>query len=286
MLLFLLFLILSPLCAFLVVAIPFQLFKFFQKPKLDRNWFGLYSQLPHCTIDPHQNVYIRNIRHAHYNPNYEFECRVHYLNKKYNINDLQKMWLFVNPYGLFQSHVILSFQFGHEHIVKNYLTISYEIRKCDPQDFKISNIIFKNFEGHFIMAGEEDTIFVRTNVRHNYEETLMYMFPLNVKKEAAQKIFLDMLNEVNDYSKHPFFYRLYGRNCVTQIFKHFKKYNLVSYSTNYPLVSLLKFLYNSTLIEGNENISFAQFKKKYYITGKTKGLDANENFSFELRNRV
>lgn len=286
MLVFLLFVVLSPIIAFLLITIPFQIFKMFFKPKLHRKWHNLFKELPYGTIDPNDNVYIRNIRYARYNPNYEYECNVNYLNKKYNVNDLEKAWLFVNPYGLFQSHIILSLQFSSDNIVRNFLTVSYEIRKSNPMDFQVSSLIFKNFEGHFILAPEEDTVFVRTNVRHNYEETHMYMFPLNIPKDVLQKIFLEIIAEVNDYHDNAHFYRVYNRSCVTEIFKYFKKYGLVDYKTNFVLSNVIKFLYSSKLIDGSSNISYAQFKKKYYITGKTEGLQPNENFSFELRKRV
>lgn len=282
MLTFLMFLVISPIVFIVIISLPFQILKFLQTPKLNRNWFPLFEKLPSATVEKNGEVFFKNVRDATYNTNYEYECRVEYLNKKYSVNDLEKIWITVNPYATFQSHVILSFQFVHNV----FLTFSYEIRKVDPTDFVASTLIFKNYEGHFIVATEEDAIFVRTNVRANYETTDIYLFPIIADKETVKQIFLDMVQEINLYSRKAFFYRVTYRSCVTEIFKYLKKFGVVKYHINFELRNILELLYKNNCVSGAENLSYSQFKKKYFITDKAKNLKHDENFSLEIRRNL
>ena len=261
---------------------PFQLIKALGRPKLNRNWCSLHEKLTEIDLKENGEVFIRNIRDAKYNPNYEYENRPEFLNKKYNVNDIERLWLVVNPYAFNQTHAFFSFQFAHDV----FLTVSYEIRKVTPEDFDGKATLYKNFEAFYFFATEEDTIFVRTNVRNNYEETPVYLFPLKVEKEIVKKVFLDLVEATNMYSKKAFFYRITYRNCLTEILKYLKKYDVLKYRNGFmELPKIISLLYKQDLVVNlsGKKLSYKEFKDKHYITDIASKIGRDDNYSINMR---
>jgi hypothetical protein len=274
MLVFLAFLVFSPAIVFLITLIPFQFLKLFKQPKLDRDWDGLHKLLPEIVFSRSNKdeIFVRNIRDAKYNPNYEFENRVSYLNKKYNINDIEKVWIMVNPYGPFQTHVLLSFQFGEYLNEASFLTASYEPRRIRGKDFEVYHALYKTFEGLYIFALEEDTFFVRTNVR---KADNLYLYPLNIEKEKSKELFKSLIEDMNNCYRQPFFYKIWTRNCLTEIFKHLKKVGILDYTK---------------LDARNVNALLEKYKlvdspHKYKISFN-KDLQADELYSIKVRENI
>lgn len=284
MLIFLLFLILSPIivaiCVFLVVLFFSQILKLFFKPKLSRKWDSLHQKIAEIDLKESGEIFIRNIRNAMYNPNYEWENKIEYQNKKFNLNNLEKIWLLVNPYSPLQSHVILSFQFGSEQMLKSFLSISYEVRKTNPENFNIFSILFKSFEGFYLISTEEDCIYLRTNIR---PDTPVYLFPLEASKEQIQRTFKDLVSEIQIYKEKAFTYDIWNRNCLSEIFKHLYKNQIIKTRNKFKYFDILKLLYNQKIVSNTLNLNFTEFRKKYSINKKTKGLLPDENFSIKIR---
>ncbi len=280
------FLILFLSICFLIIPLTiilfFQVIKFFQKPKLDKQWDSLFKHLPEISHNEKTGeIFVKNIRNTKYKENSEFKNEVNFLNKHYNLNNLSKIWLMLNPWAPFQSHAILSFQFGEHILESTFLTASYEVRKVNPLDFYTSQTVFKNFEGHYILATENDVLYVRTNIR---KDNKLYLFPLNIEKEKCQKIFLNLTKEINSYSKQPFFYRIWRRNCLTETFKFFKQEKILNYSF-FGLLNAPKLIYKNNLVENisqEKEIPFKEFleKNKIHVPVNAK---QDEHFSFKIR---
>jgi len=284
MLVFLFFLIFSPIVfIFLIYLLGIlygQILGLFFHPKLNRAWNPLFEKLGEIDIKENGEVYVKNIRNARYNPVFEFENKVTYLNKKYNLNDLEKLWITVNPYAPLQSHVLLTFQFGGAYQVKGFLNISYEVRKTDAVNFNATNALFKPYEGMYLLSTEEDTIYVRTNVR---EATKVYLLPLKTEKEKIQNVFKELSEKINLYNKNAFMYKPFNRNCLTEIFMPLYDAKIVSTKNPFKYLDVLWLLYAQKIVEGTENSNYTNFKKKHFITDKAKKYPADEFFSFNIR---
>jgi hypothetical protein len=276
---FLLCLIFAPIGAVIIIALPFQIIKILGRPSMNRDWSGLHTRLPTIKIDDHGEMFVHNVRNFTYNQIFEYEFKEKWENKRYNFNKLKRLWMAVNPYQFLQSHVLLSFEFEDDI----FLTVSYEIRKVSLEDFKATNLIWTNFEGLYLVSSENDTLYVRTNVRKEYEQGSIYLFPIIADKIQIQSLFLDLMQEINEYSKKPKFYSFFYRNCVTEIFKHLKKARIFEYSSPLELSFMMWFLYKSKKIEGAGNVSFNKFKEKYYVTEKAQKLRNDSHFSVNIR---
>lgn len=280
MLMFLLFLTMVPSFCVLMLLFIANSIMYFLKPKLHRDWDSLHELLPQIIYYTHnQELFVKNIRNTKYNPIFEFENKVEYLNKRYNLKDLEKLWLFVNPYGPFQSHVILSFQFGAEKNSASFLTLSYELRKTKSEEFDIKSTLFKMFEGYYLLATEEDVFYVRTNVR---KDTNCYLYELNIPKNLLHEILLEYVKKINSYSQSPYRYKILGRNCLTEIFNILKgkkvlRYNFLDYlSINYLLFK------NYTAVVTNTRQNYEQFLQTHKIHNCEK-LNSDSRYSINIR---
>lgn len=278
---FLYFLIGAPIATYIIVLIPFQIIKIFKRPKLNRDWLGLNKRLSEIkTVG--SDILVSNVRNFTYNPIYEYEYKSEWLNKKYNLNDLKRVWLVVNPFYIFQTHIILSLEFSHDI----FLTVSYELRKAEAKDFKFSDLLWRKFESYYLLATEQDTVFIRTNIRNINQNNSVYLLPIKATEDQLKNIFLSLTGDINLYSGKPFFYNFYSRNCLTEILKHFKKANILSYRNSFQLLNIMKFIYKSNLVEGSEKLTYKKFKEKYKISDKTKNLKQDENFSYKIREGI
>lgn len=284
MIIFLEFLFLVPITFLAFFLSFFQIIKFFQKPSLTKKWNSLCENLPKIIFSKNTQengeVLVKNIRDAKYKNNSEFENQVNFLNKKYNLNNISKIWMMLNPWAPFQTHVILSFQFGESLPDASFLTVSYEVRKLNSVDFYTSQTIFKNFEGFYILATEEDVFYVRTNIR---KDENLYLFPLNISKEKSQEIFLNLAEQINSYAKKPVFYRVFRRNCLTETFKLFKQAKVLNYSY-FDLFNVMKLIYKSNFVENfsNKEKSFDEFSKIYKVKVPVKS-EPDKHFSLKIR---
>lgn len=270
MLTFFAFLILTPIVCLGIIFLFAQVIIFFRKAKLNRDWDSLHKLLPEIIYNQHNGeVFVRNVRNAKYNPAFEFENKVGYQNKRYNLKDLSKLWILVNPYATLQSHVILSFQFGDKITHASFLTLSYELRKTYAEDFSTTQTLYKIFEGYYLLATEEDVFYVRTNIRKNDGD--YYLYELNIPKESLDKLFLAFVKRVNSYFSKALKYQFFSRNCLTEIFTVMKEENILKY--NY-----FDYFFVRNLLNKNKELI-----KSVHKIENTKNLKPDENYSLHLR---
>lgn len=281
MLVFLFFLIFSPICFIILIVFIAQFFKLFQIPKLSKNWASLHQKLGEIKINKNNEVFAQNVRNTTYNKNYAWDYSVKFLNKKYNLNDINKLWIFVNHYGFAQSHTIFSFEFNSHNYTSSFLTISYDIRKTSMENFEIYKPIVRNFEGFYLLATEQDTLFLRTNI---LDPENCYLYPTNLSKQEVKQVFLSFVEEIDLYKNKPHFYRICSKNCLSEMFKHLKKGRALKY-TKFNLLNLNYLLFNSKLIADsgtNNDLSFDKFKEKYKLK-PSLSLKQNEEYSVVIR---
>jgi hypothetical protein len=212
---FLGFLIFAPLTFFLALTILFDIFKKVRKPKLNRNWDNLDKLLPSITLnEKNGEMYVKNIRNARYNPVFEFENKVEYLSKKYNLTDLCKLWVIKKGFGF-------SFQFGDEIHHASFLTCFYQVRKEDAVNFSPEQLLYKFFEGYYLLATEQDAFYVRTNIRPGGDKSLIY--EIEMEKEKLKEIFLEFVKIINQYEHQAHEYKFYKASLLTQVFRKLRQ---------------------------------------------------------------
>ena len=72
-----------------------------------------------------------------------------------------------------------------------------------------------NYHLIYVIADERDVIGVRVNKRPDE----VYFMPINVSKDRAQKMFIDMSQTANLLAETPRFYNTFGSNCTNSIMK-------------------------------------------------------------------
>jgi hypothetical protein len=273
--------LLSFLIIFLLIVLIFALFeisKFFLKPKINKNWIHLHKHAPRVDIADTGHIKIEKIRNAKYKKN-EKNYEVNWLDKEYHLNDLKGAWIIVDNFGFFQSHIILSFKFVDENKKEDYLAVSYELRKDSHWTYNFWKVFFKNHEAFYILTLEEDTIYLRTNIR---KDKNVHMMELNIDEEKAKELFIQISKDINIYNRKAHFYSIFYRNCLTQVFKHFSKIGIFNYF-RIELLNVLYFLYRKKVFKNLDNLSFIEFKEKTDIHYKAHKLKADGDFDILLR---
>ena len=75
---------------------------------------------------------------------------------------------------------------------------------------------FRQYELDYVVADERDLIGVRTNVRADPPEDV-YLYRVAAPKEAARRLFLEYVREMNELREHPEFYNTATTNCTTMV---------------------------------------------------------------------
>jgi hypothetical protein len=253
---FFLFFLISPFLLILLYVIPFFLISFLESPKLNKIWTKLEEKLPYFEVLG-ETIFVKNYRQAIYKNKSEWQGEVHWLNKKFEIKDIEKLVLYVNPYAYLQSHVILSFVFKNG----SNLCFSYEIRKTTPEHFKVYNVLYRNYEGYFCVGSEEDIVYVRKYIR---KKKLLYRFEINSSKNKIQDLLKLLIKEVNTYSKKAFFYRILYRNCVSEIFDKLSETKIFNIKNRFEYLNVPKLVFkNREHVSSVEKENFKKFLKEH-----------------------
>jgi len=241
MLEYLVILFISPLIFLFFFTVPQYIWSLFQKPKLDAQVNKLYEKSPEISLveKMHETeILVKNFRNAKYKSS-EWDNEVLWENKKFNFEDLNNLEVLVDHYALFQSHIVLIFNFIDEHRVCKRLCVSYEPKKKDPLDFHVSQAIYRNFEAGYIVGSYEDLVGVRYMRYVNFTSSKdiftpsfknLNIYKLNFTKTECQTIFKSLMVDINIYSKKAFFYNFIYRNCLSEILKHFRTTGRFDYS--------------------------------------------------------
>lgn len=264
MLSFLIILFLSPFILLFLFTVPQFIWSFFQKPKLDNLFNKLFEKSPQINIlekqingEKFEEILINNFRNAKYKGS-EWDNEIAWENKKYKLEELTSLDIFVDHYAALQSHIILIFNFLDENNFLRKLCVSYEIKKTNFEDFNAYKTIYKNFEAGYIVGSFEDLVGVRYLRYSNFQDhtfplnielkekfTKVNIFKTNFSKEEVLKIFQSVIKDVNLYSKKAYFYNFIYRNCLNEVLKHFQ----ITKRFNY---SYLDLLFIKKLLEKNK----------------------------------
>jgi len=248
---------------------------FFVSPTNSAHWSPDQEKLSSATING-DLVTIHNVRNATYNT--ETEYTVAYYDKTYDVSKIQSVDYLVEPFGDFSgsAHTFLSFGFADG----SYVSISVEIRKKVGQSFNPWLTFLKQYELMYVVADERDVVKLRTNFRKD----IVYMYPTRIDQAHAKKLFLSMINRVNELSQKPEFYNLFTNTCTTNIVRHVNEISEIRVPFNYRVLMpgySDKLAYDLGLLD--TDLPYEKIREKYKINEKAEKYANDPDFSKKIR---
>jgi len=180
-------------------------------PSNDRDWVPEHQVLARADIRGDQ-VHIHNVRNAEY---FSYrDCLVDHYDKTYDLKKLQTVDFLMIPFNENRAiaHTFISFGFEGG----DYVGVSVEVRLEKGESYDPAIGLLSQFELIYVVADERDLIRVRTEYRN--VDVLMYR--TTATPEMARKLFVDVMQRVNQLHDQPEFYDTLSNNCTTNIVRH------------------------------------------------------------------
>jgi Domain of unknown function (DUF4105) len=181
----------------------------------DRDWMVPVAVLPHVEIEG-DRVTVYNVRNFHHRSVDDFDVR--YDDRTYDLNQIEGVDMAFSNWGVEGVvHALLSFGFSDG----SYLCVSSETRKEKHEtDVPLALYgLFKQFELIFILGDERDLLRLRTN----YRKETVHLYPTQLDREKTRKLFLLVMERVNDIHRRPEWYNTIEHNCLTSLVPLFRK---------------------------------------------------------------
>jgi hypothetical protein len=247
------------------------------QPRDDRDWLPDVARAPWAEISG-DRVTVHEVRDFVWRTEADFtprwETRTVDVRRLEGVDLIASYWM-----GDAIAHVMVSFAFADAPPV----AVSIETRKEVGEPYSTLLGFFRRYELVYVVADERDLIGVRTNVRDDPPEDV-YVYRVAMPREAARRLFLEYLHQMNELREHPRFYNTATTNCTTVV--------LVNSRVNGP-VSLLNW---KILLSGylpqlayergrlDRSMAFAELRRRSRVNDAAvqAGLDAPD-FSARIR---
>ncbi len=190
-----------------ILAAAYGLLILFTSPSNNRDWERDMAVTPETKIDGNL-ITITGVRDAVYRTTDDYDLK--YLTNTYDVNKLEKAYLFTNPFGALSAHTMLGFEFSDNQKV----VLSVEIRREKGEVFDGYKGVLRSYELIYVWGTEDDLIKLRTNIREN---TGTYMYPLKMSTENIRKLFIEAAYRTNELKNQPEFYNTISNNCTTNL---------------------------------------------------------------------
>jgi len=245
------------------------------EPSNDRDWQPETARLAYAEVAG-DKVTVHNIRNFQYRTETDFTPA--YYDKTFDLARLDSVDLVASYWmGPAIAHVFLSFGFGEER-----LAISIEARKERGEGYSSLQGFFRQYELYYVVADERDVIRVRSNYRRDPPEQV-YLYRLRARPEAARRVFLDYVAEINRLKERPEFYNTLTTNCTNAIWLHGRvNPDHLPYSWKI-LVSghLPELLYENGRLDAS--LPFAELQRRSLINERAAAADQAADFSARIR---
>lgn len=248
---------------------------FFLQPSHERQWPEDLSKLPYITTNG-DTITIHDVRDWRYDANGPIKKQ--WIERTYNINDLEAVWLAVEPFAKWDgiAHTFFIFDFKDQ----SPIAVSVEARKEAGEEYSAFLGLFKKFELIYTWGTEQDFV-LRRIVTQQHD---VYMYPLAINATFSKQLFLDLVQVTNDVHEHPAFYNTLTQNC-TNTLAH--SANRAQAGTVPPAIARIlpgysdEFLYRMNYIADKGTLE--EIRKKYFINDIVSTINHDEQFSSELR---
>jgi hypothetical protein len=180
------------------------------QPRNDRNWQPDIANTPWAEVAGDQ-VTPHNVRNFAWRTETDFtprwETRTVDLARLEGVDLVASYWM-----GEAIAHIMVSFPFEGAPSI----AVSIETRKEVGEPYSTLLGFFRRYELVYVVADERDLIEVRTNVRADPPEDV-YLYRVAMPKEAARRLFLEYVQQMNELREHPRFYNTATTNCTTTV---------------------------------------------------------------------
>ncbi len=251
-----------------------------RKPTNIRDWEVGMGKFPEIQISGDgKNITIKNLRN--YNYSKEGIISQDYLEKTYNLDNLEKVWFLIEPFSFWDgiAHTYFIFDFTDQEPI----AFSVEARRVKGSKYNAFAGIFNQYELIYTWGTEHDF----TGRRIYKDNGNVYMYPLKVNKDFAQKLFLESAKSTEELRNNPRFYNTITSNCTNNLAKIANEVKPGSIPFHYALYFpgySPKLLYNLGYFDSN--LSFDELKEKSYISNIVNKIYNDPNFTQELRENL
>jgi hypothetical protein len=196
--------------AFLAALMTFAIGWSRIQPSNDRTFRAEEAVLAYADVEG-DRVTVHNIRNFQYRTETDFTPA--YYDKTFDLSKLDSVDLgAIYWMGPDIAHIMLSFGFAGQ----DYLAISIEARKEQGEGYSTIDGFFRHYELFYVVADERDAIGVRALYRNDPPEDV-YLYRVNGAPDAARRLFLEYLRQINSLRERPQFYNTLTTNCTSTI---------------------------------------------------------------------
>ncbi|HZN33950.1 MAG TPA: DUF4105 domain-containing protein [Pirellulaceae bacterium] len=180
-------------------------------PSNDRDWVPELKVLAYAETDG-DKVHIHNVRNAQF---FSYrDCLVDYYDKTYDLSKIRTVDFIMIPFADNRAiaHTLLSFGFEGG----DYVGVSAEVRLEKGESYGAGTGLFNQFELIYVVADERDLL----PVRAEYRNVDVLLYRTKATPDMAKKLFVDVMQRVNQLKEQPEFYDTLSNNCTTNIVRH------------------------------------------------------------------
>jgi hypothetical protein len=179
-------------------------------PRDDRDWPPDVARTPWAEVAG-DRVTVHDVRDLAWRSESDFtprwESRTVDLARLEGVDLVASYWM-----GDAVAHVMVSFASAEAPP----LAVSIETRKEVGEPYSPVLGFFRRYELVYVVADERDLIGVRTNVRADPPEDV-YVYRVAMPKEAARRLLLEYVRQMNELRERPRFYNTATTNCTTVV---------------------------------------------------------------------
>jgi hypothetical protein len=263
-----------------IICVPFAtIIAWFalHQPMNDRGWSPDVARVPFAEIDG-DKVTIHNVRNFVWRTEGDFaerwETRTIDLARLEGVDLIGSYWM-----GEAIAHIMVSFPFQDAPP----LAVSIETRKEQGEPYSAVLGFFRRYELVYVVADERDLIGVRTNIRKDPPEDV-YVYRVAAPRDAARRLFLEYVRQINELRDHPQFYNTATTNCTTMVMVN-NRVNGANSLLNWKIL-LSGYLPQLAYERGrlDQSMPFAELRRRSRVNdaARAAGLDAPD-FSTRMR---
>ncbi len=262
----------------ILLTITFIYSFIYLKPSLDKSWESGFEVTPQVEIDG-RIVTFKNLRGWIYDESGPISFD--YYEETYNVDELERMWYLVEPFGAWGgiAHTYFVFDFKD----KEPVVFSIEARREKGEDYSAFLGLFNKYELIYLWGSEKDI----TGRRAVVQNDAIYMYPVIASRGFVQGLFLELANETHSLESNARFYNTITDNCTNLLAIHANrvKPGVVKKDISWLLPGYAdRLLYDLKYIPHDMEIE--NLREKYFITDFVRENYENMELSSILRDKL
>jgi hypothetical protein len=177
------------------------------EPRSDRTWAPELEKTSFATTEAGGAIRLHNVRDWTYGLG---EIKAKGWREAITVDPakITRAWFMFEPFPALKpaGHTYLTFEFSDGSAI----SFSVEARKEAHEKFRVSMGLFRQYELAYTWGTERDFL----TRRLMYLQHPLYMYPLAIETESAQRYFRMLVEKTNQLAEHPRFYNTLTANCT------------------------------------------------------------------------